>query len=42
MIEEEFLRQKGNIKNTHAALGIPRQTLVDKMKKYSIDKKDFR
>ena len=42
IIEEEFLRQKGNIKNTHAALGIPRQTLVDKMKKYSIDKKDFR
>ncbi len=41
IIEEELLRQGGSIKNAHAALGIPRQTLVDKMKKYSIDKKDF-
>lgn len=42
IIEEELLRQGGSIKNTHASLGIPRQTLVDKMKKYSIDKKDFK
>jgi two-component system, NtrC family, C4-dicarboxylate transport response regulator DctD len=42
IVEKELLRQKGNIKNTHAALGIPRQTLVDKMKKHGFDKKNFR
>jgi len=42
ILEQELLRQEGNIKNTHAALGIPRQTLVDKMKKHGFDKKDFR
>jgi two-component system C4-dicarboxylate transport response regulator DctD len=41
IIEKELLCQGGSIKNTHAALGIPRQTLVDKMKKYGLDKKDF-
>ena len=42
IVEQELLRQEGNIKNTHAALGIPRQTLVDKMKKHGFDKKNFR
>jgi two-component system, NtrC family, C4-dicarboxylate transport response regulator DctD len=42
IVEQELLSQEGNIKNTHAALGIPRQTLVDKMKKYGFDKKNFR
>jgi two-component system C4-dicarboxylate transport response regulator DctD len=42
ILEQELLRQEGNIKNTHAALGIPRQTLVDKMKKHGFDKKNFR
>ncbi len=42
ILEQELLRHEGNIKNTHAALGIPRQTLVDKMKKHGFDKKNFR
>ncbi|MBC8284245.1 MAG: sigma-54-dependent Fis family transcriptional regulator [Nitrospinae bacterium] len=42
IIEQELLRQGGSIKNSHAALGIPRQTLVDKMKKYGFEKKNFR
>ncbi len=42
IVEQELLRQEGNIKNTHTALGIPRQTLVDKMKKHGFDKNNFR
>ena len=42
IVEQELLHQEGNIKNTHASLGIPRQTLVDKMKKHGFDKKNFR
>ncbi len=42
IIEKELRQQTGSIKNTHTALGIPRQTLVDKMKKYGFDKNDFR
>lgn len=41
LLEQELGRQKGNIAKTHAALGIPRQTLCSKMKKYSLKRKDF-
>jgi two-component system C4-dicarboxylate transport response regulator DctD len=42
IIEKELRRQAGSIKESHAALGIPRQTLVDKMKKYGLNKSEFR
>ena len=32
------MRQKGSIKGTMDALGLPRKTLYDKMRKYGIDK----
>ncbi len=40
-IEQELNRQKGDIKNTYTALGIPRQTLYDKMTKYGLKRSQF-
>jgi len=40
-IEQELIRQKGDIKKTYTALGIPRQTLYDKMNKYGLKRKEF-
>jgi len=40
LIEQELTNQKGCIKDTMNALGLPRKTLYDKMQKYSLDK-DF-
>lgn len=40
-IEQELSRQKGDIKNTYTALGIPRQTLYDKMSKYGLKRSQF-
>ncbi|QPJ61075.1 MAG: sigma-54-dependent Fis family transcriptional regulator [Candidatus Nitronauta litoralis] len=40
-IEQELHRQKGDIKNTYTALGIPRQTLYDKMTKYGLKRSQF-
>ncbi len=40
-IEQELNRQKGDIKNTYTALGIPRQTLYDKMSKYGLKRSQF-
>ncbi len=40
-IEQELNRQNGDIKHTYTALGIPRQTLYDKMKKYSLKRSQF-
>lgn len=40
LLEQELTQQKGSIKNTMNALGLPRKTLYDKMQKYSLDK-DF-
>lgn len=31
----------GNLKNTYTALGLPRKTLYEKMRKYGLDRKDF-
>ena len=41
LITQELERQKGNIKATHAALGLPRKTLYEKMRKYGLQRKDF-
>ncbi len=40
-IEQELNRQKGDIKKTYTALGIPRQTLYDKMNKYGLKRSQF-
>lgn len=40
-IEQELDRQKGDIKNTYTILGIPRQTLYDKMNKYGLKRSQF-
>lgn len=41
LIEQELFRQKGDIKKTHTALGLPRQTLYDKMGKYQIKRDQY-
>lgn len=40
-IEQELIRQKGDIKNTYTSLGIPRQTLYDKMNKYGLKRSNY-
>ncbi|MCV2403569.1 sigma-54 dependent transcriptional regulator [Marinomonas sp. C2222] len=42
LLEQELLRQKGSIKGTMEALGLPRKTLYDKMRKYGLDKDMFK
>ncbi|WP_191601258.1 sigma-54-dependent transcriptional regulator [Marinomonas algicola] len=42
LLEQELLRQKGSIKATMEALGLPRKTLYDKMRKYDLDKDIFK
>jgi len=42
VIEQMLISHKGNIKATMAALGVPRKTLYDKMKKYGLDKSNFK
>ncbi|MBI4388883.1 MAG: response regulator [Nitrospinae bacterium] len=41
LIEHELMRQRGDIKKTHTALGLPRQTLYDKMNKYGLKRIDY-
>ncbi|MFG1488134.1 sigma-54 dependent transcriptional regulator [Oceanospirillum sp. HFRX-1_2] len=41
LIEQELARQKGSIKLTMEALGLPRKTLYDKLKKYGLKRDDF-
>ncbi|TDP00514.1 sigma-54-dependent transcriptional regulator [Marinomonas balearica] len=38
LLEQELMRKKGSIKGTMDALGLPRKTLYDKMRKYGLDK----
>jgi two-component system C4-dicarboxylate transport response regulator DctD len=38
LLEQELMRQKGSIKSTMDALGLPRKTLYAKMRKYGLDK----
>jgi len=42
LIQAELARCAGSIKETLISLGLPRKTLYDKMKKYGLDKKDFK
>ncbi len=42
LIEQELASSKGSIKDVMENLSIPRKTLSDKMKKYSLDKNDFK
>ncbi|MEH6575625.1 MAG: sigma-54 dependent transcriptional regulator [Amphritea sp.] len=42
VLQEELVRCGGSIKETQANLGLPRKTLYDKMKKYGLDKNDFK
>ena len=41
-IEQALVAHKGNIKETMAALGVPRKTLYDKMVKYNLDKGNYK
>ena len=41
LIEQELTRQKGSIKLSMEALGLPRKTLYDKLKKYGLRRDDF-
>jgi len=42
LIQAELSRCGGSIKDTLQNLGLPRKTLYDKMKKYNLDKNDFK
>ena len=42
VLEEELSRNNGSLKLTQEALGLPRKTLYDKMKKYELDKRDYK
>lgn len=42
LIQNELERHAGSIKETLATLGVPRKTLYDKMRKYGLDKADYK
>jgi two-component system C4-dicarboxylate transport response regulator DctD len=42
LIKQQLELQKGNLKQTMEALGIPRKTLYDKMRKYGLDKSHYK
>ncbi|MCU7845231.1 MAG: sigma-54 dependent transcriptional regulator [Candidatus Thiodiazotropha sp. (ex Monitilora ramsayi)] len=42
LIKQQLELQKGNLKNTMEALGVPRKTLYDKMRKYGLDKSHYK
>jgi two-component system C4-dicarboxylate transport response regulator DctD len=42
LIEQQLKATHGSIKETMAVLGLPRKTLYDKMKKYGLDRDDYR
>ena len=41
LIEHELARHGGSVKATYLALGIPRKTLYEKMRKYGLSRRDF-
>jgi len=41
LIEQQLKANNGSIKDTMAALGLPRKTLYDKMRKYSLDRANY-
>jgi two-component system C4-dicarboxylate transport response regulator DctD len=42
LIAQQLELQKGSLKATMEALGVPRKTLYDKMKKYGLDKSQYK
>ncbi len=42
IIAQALENHKGNIKETMATLGVPRKTLYDKMKKFGLDKSEYK
>lgn len=42
IIEQSLKACNGNIKETMEALGVPRKTLYDKMRKYGLDKRNYK
>jgi two-component system C4-dicarboxylate transport response regulator DctD len=42
LIEQQLKANNGSIKDTMAALGLPRKTLYDKMKKYGLERADYK
>ncbi|WP_432471272.1 sigma-54-dependent transcriptional regulator [Amphritea sp. HPY] len=42
VLQEELSRNRGSIKGTQDSLGLPRKTLYDKMRKYGLDKSDYK
>ena len=42
LIEQALAAHRGSIKDTMAALGVPRKTLYDKMQKYGLDRRTFK
>ncbi len=42
ILQKALDRCQGSIKDTQAELGLPRKTLYDKMKKYGLDKSEFK
>jgi two-component system C4-dicarboxylate transport response regulator DctD len=42
LIKQQLEQQKGSLKKTMEALGIPRKTLYDKMRKYGLDKTHYK
>ena len=42
LIQNELERHAGSIKETLNTLGVPRKTLYDKMRKYALDKADYK
>ncbi len=42
VIQQQLAQHKGSIKDTMAALGVPRKTLYDKMRKYGLDKNHYK
>lgn len=42
LLEQELTRQQGSIKHTMDALGLPRKTLYDKLRKYGLDKDRYK
>jgi two-component system, NtrC family, C4-dicarboxylate transport response regulator DctD len=41
LIASELSTQKGSVKATYEALGLPRKTLYEKMRKHGLDRRDF-
>ncbi|MEH6625586.1 MAG: sigma-54 dependent transcriptional regulator [Motiliproteus sp.] len=42
LVEEDLAKNNGSIKETLISLGLPRKTLYDKMRKYGIDKRQYK